>query len=184
MLKLPYPMTTDELKIKYLSVYCMFEDIDCITWNKSMINLIFFIRRLAISFLIVFTNGIIQLTVGILFCLIVRFIQSIFHLIFVKPYSTNIQNYNRAMNEILLLIFYLVEILNQLTLYTFSLEDLATFSIRIVLATMCYNTLINTYYASKLIIKKVKGCFEKKNVEVLPVNKITLGANTGKLFDE
>ena len=88
------------------------------------------------------------------------------------------------MNELLLLIFYLVEILNELKLYKIALEDLATFSIRVVLATMCFNTLMNIYDAAKLIISKFKTRCKKKNLEVLPVNKTTLGANTGKLFDE
>lgn len=105
-------------------------------------------------------------------------------MLLVKPYTNKIQNYNKAINEFFLLIFYLVEILNELKLYTITLEELATFSIRVILATMCFNILMNVYDVINLIITKVKSRCYKKNVEVLPVNKTTLEANTGKLFDE
>ena len=70
--KIKFPLSKDELEKNYSSFSCLFQEFDFISWHKCMFNLIFMTRRIALSIAIVFCNGIIQLMVSLVFCMIVK----------------------------------------------------------------------------------------------------------------
>jgi hypothetical protein len=70
--KINFPKTTEEIQEQYPYFYCLYEEFDCKKWNYCLFYLIFLTRRIFLSVLIMFSNGIIQLMVGISFSLMVK----------------------------------------------------------------------------------------------------------------
>ena len=96
------------------------------------------------------------------------------------PYIGKLENYSQAINDLFLLIFYIVISINEVDFYRIEPENLAIVLVRLVLIVMCFNILMNILQAFKSIVNLIKRICKSRHLKVIPIHKTTIEINFEK----
>ena len=164
-----YPLSKDALEEKFPYIKSVFEGFKLNQRNENIYHLVFILRRIVLSVLIVFTNEILQLSAGISLCLAVSLTQDIFYIFYIKPFENNFENIKFIINELILLCFYFGVIIPELGAFKIKSENLAIIEIRIVLTALGFNVLVNLLEIVKNVYLKIKKRFFTNSSRISPI---------------
>ena len=179
MVKFPNSLLNLQNDFKYFS--CMLDGFKTNSWNQGIFYFIFIIRRSLISVLIIYSNAIIQVSLSISITLSVSFIQIAVYMAAIRPFLNSRENYVFIINELILLSFYLVILLNELGFYRESQEILAMHEVRTVLVALVFNASVNTIQSIESIISKIKSRFFNRSSRIVPMTTVQIDAQGTKL---
>ena len=168
MVKFPNSLLNLQNDFKYFS--CMLDGFKTNSWNQGIFYFIFIIRRSLISVLIIYSNAIIQTFLSISITLSVSFIQIAVYIAAIKPFVNSRKNYVFVINELILLSFYLIILLNELGFYHENQEKLAVYEVRTVLVALVFNASVNTIQSIESIISKIKSRFFNRSSRIAPIS--------------
>ena len=95
------------------------------------------------------------------------------------PYIGKTENYSQALNDLFLLIFYIVIGINEVDLYRIESEDLAIILVKLVLIVMCF-ILMNLFKTLSAVFNIIKRVCKSRHLKVIPIHKTTIEMNFEK----
>ena len=125
-------------------------------WSKLLFYPIFIIRRIFIPLSIVFTNGIIQILMSIIFCTMVKLIRNFLYLVFNNPFTFKKDLILHLVNEFTVFTFYVMIFIQEIKFIQIDEELKTTIYIRIVYAALGFNVLFSLNNIIQKIVSMIK----------------------------
>ena len=142
-------------------------------WSKLLFYPIFLSRRIAIALAIIFTNGIIQILVSIVFCTMVNLNRNFLYLVLNNPFTAKKDFILHIVNEVAVFTFYFMILIQEIDFIELDAAMKTSIYVKIVYAVLAFNLL----FSFNDIIQKIASLIKSRrgSAKVIHLDNIETG---------